>query len=218
MNIDYALSRERRPDFRYRLKRRTKEVLKIVRKYSPSFDRLLDLGTAEGKMLLSIRETFPGALCLGIDYSFPLLLFGKKRFSDLQLICADVENLNFIKEEVFDIIVATALIEHLKNPRRLLSQSYRLLRNQGILILTTPNPVWEKVAKILGFIKGEHLSVMGLEDLMDICQKERFVVLESYGFMLSPIGIWEEEKMEALLRKVGFSRYLPNQLVVARKI
>lgn len=217
MNLDYALSRERRIDLRYRLRRRTQEVLKIIKKHSPSSQRIIDLGTAEGKMLQSIKQAFPSAFCLGIDYSFSLLLYGKSRFPDIHLICADVENLRLIKNDMFDTVVAAALIEHLVSPQKMLEESHRLLKNQGILILTTPNPIWEKMANALGLIKGEHYSVMSLQDLVDLCRKEKFLVLEHCGFMISPVGLWAEERTERILRKMGLDRYLLNQLVVAQK-
>ena len=217
MNVDYALGREKRRDFRYRLKRRTEEVLKASGRYAPSPQAIVDLGTAEGKMLQDISRRYPSSLCLGLDTSFPLLSFGKKRHPDLHLLCADVQNLGFLRSEKFDLIVAAAVIEHLVFPQDMLRESHRILKEGGVLIITTPHPGWEKIASALGSIKGEHHSVMAPQDLVNLCRKENFRVLEHYGFMLSPVGLWGEKKIERFLAKIKFDRFLPNHLVVAQK-
>ncbi|MCX7973942.1 MAG: methyltransferase domain-containing protein [Candidatus Aminicenantes bacterium] len=217
MNVDYAIAREKRVDYRNQLNKRTKEVLKTIGKYLPSPQMIMDLGTAEGKMLAYLKKAFPSAFCLGVDSSFPLLLYGKKRSSDLSFIWAEAENLKFIQDETFDVIIAAAIIEHLVSPSRMLREAYRLLKPKGIIILTTPNPFWEKIARVLGFIKGEHNYVMFLSQLVDMCRKENFLILEAYGFMVSPIGIWKEDKIESFFKKVKLDKFLLNQMVVAQK-
>jgi SAM-dependent methyltransferase len=217
VNIDYALSREKRPDFRYRLKRRTREVLRAIDRYAPSPQNVVDLGTAEGRMLREIKRRYPSSWCLGVDYSLPLLLYGRKRYPNLPMVCADIENLAFLKSETFDLIIAAAVIEHLISPQDMLEESFRLLRQEGILIITTPHPFWEKVSGALGWIKGDHHSVMPPKRLADLCRKKRLLIREDYGFMISPVGFWGENHVEAILRKIKVDRFLPNHLLVTQK-
>ncbi len=217
MNIDYALSREKRPDLRYRLKRRTEEVLRALNRHAPSAKNIIDLGTAEGKMLRMIKLRHPSAWCLGVDYSLPLLLYGRRQFRDIPMVCADVQNLAFLKDGVFDVVVAAAVIEHLLSPQVFLEETIRVLRQGGILIITSPHPFWEKVSGFLGWIKGDHHSVMAPNRLADLCRKSRLIVREGYGFMISPVGLWGERGIEAVLRKMRVDRYLPNHLLVAQK-
>jgi ubiquinone/menaquinone biosynthesis C-methylase UbiE len=217
VNIDYALSRERRLDFRYRLKRRTEEVLRAIRRYAPSPQNIIDLGTAEGKMLREIKRRYPSSWCLGVDYSLPLLLFGRNESQDIPLVCGDVRNLSFIKSGTFNVIVAAAVIEHLTSPQAMLRESVRLLCPGGILIITSPHPFWEKVSGVLGWVRGNHHSVMPAQRLTDLCRREYLTIREDYGFMLSPVGLWGEKVIEAVLRKMRVDRFLPNHLVVAQK-
>ncbi|MGB7294722.1 MAG: class I SAM-dependent methyltransferase [Candidatus Aminicenantales bacterium] len=217
MNIDYALSRERRPDLRYRLRRRTEEVLRVLSRHAPSARDIIDLGTAEGKMLRAIKGRYPSSWCLGVDYSLPLLLYGRKQFCDTPMICADVQDLAFLKNGTSDVIIAAAVIEHLVHPQVLLNETVRVLRDGGILIITSPHPFWEKVSGFLGWIKGEHHSVMTPTRLADLCRKSQLTIREDYGFMISPVGLWGEKWIEAMLRKIGVDRFLPNHLLVAQK-
>jgi len=41
-------------------------------------------------------------------------------------------------ESTFDVIVATAVLEHIVEPRRFFAETYRVLRPGGVLICTTP--------------------------------------------------------------------------------
>jgi len=217
LNLEYALLREIRPDFKYRLKRRTYEVLKATNKFFPQPSKILDLGTAEGKMLEEIKLKHPFSLCVGIDYSLPLLNYGAKKYSDIHLICADVQNLTFLKDENFDLLIATAVIEHLPFPLEMLQESYRLLKKDGIIVITSPHPFWEKISNIFGLIKGNHQSVMSPGKIMNLCIKAKFCILEHKGFMISPVGLVGEREIEKNLAKLGLSKFLPNQLIVAKK-
>jgi len=61
-----------------------------------------------------------------------------KKCHEDNIICADAEE--FISKRKFDVVIAGELIEHLSNPGRFLDCSYANLKDQGTLILTTPNP------------------------------------------------------------------------------
>lgn len=221
LNLGYALLREKRLDLRYRLRRRTHEVLEEMENFSSSPQRILDLGTAEGRMLEKIKCRYPFSLCIGIDYSWELLNYGAKRLPEINFICADVQNLGFLKGEIFDVLIATAVIEHLRFPERMLKESLRLLKKGGIIIITSPHPFWEKIADILGLIKGGHKgghqSVMNPEKLSVLCKKVGFYILEQKGFMISPVGMMGELRIEKILARIGLDKFLPNQLIVAKR-
>lgn len=55
-----------------------------------------------------------------------------------QVVCADAETMDLGQK--FDTIVAGEIIEHLENPGRFLRTMRKHLADDGVLILTTPNP------------------------------------------------------------------------------
>ena len=215
--LDYALKRESQRDHVYRLKRRTAEVIAGIERYSPNPEAILDLGTAEGRMLAAVSERYPSARCLGIDYSLPLLKYGKILHPGLNLVCADLRDLGFLKKETFEVVIATAVIEHLKNPLGMLRSCTGILKPQGIIIITSPHPFWEKIAGALGCLREDHQSVMSPKAIKNLLQTIGMTVLEHKGFMLSPAGLKGEAVLEKAVRSLGLGGYMANQLIVAAK-
>jgi len=216
LDKEYALQREKRRALKYRLRRRADEAVQAIRIFYPDPERILDLGTAEGRMLSRIKDKYPSTLCVGLEYSPELLDLGIALFQDISFIRADAQNMSFFKDASFDVIVAAAIIEHLKNPGEMLRESSRILKPGGILIITTPHPIWDKIAGALGMIRGTHQSTMSLRSLIDLCGKENFGVLKNKGFMISPIGFPGELLIEELFSIIKLDRLLPNQLIVVR--
>ena len=213
----YALKREKGGALKHRLRRRADEAIQAIRAFYPSPERILDLGTAEGRLLSRIKDEYPSTLCVGLEYSPELLGLGVALFHDLSFIRGDAQRMPFFKDASFDCIVATAIIEHLDSPGEMLRESFRILIPGGILILTTPHPFWESLAGRLGMIQGEHTSVMGFMALRAYCRDAGFQALEEKGFMISPTGFPGERRMERLLRRLKIDRHLANQLIVLRK-
>lgn len=214
---DYARQREERLALKYRLRRRADEAIRAIEAFRPRPERILDLGTAEGRMLWRLQARYPSSHCVGLEYSADLLALGARLFHDLCFLRADAQRMPYFKTAAFDVIVAAAIIEHLPDPAEMLKESARVLKPGGILILTTPHPFWEKLAGRLGMIEGDHQSVMSLRVLREEGRGAGFDVLEAKGFMISPVGFPGERIIEAILRRVGLDRQLANQLLVLGK-
>ncbi len=216
-DLDYAAKRERQRDHVYRLKRRTSEVVRSIQRHFPSPEAILDLGTAEGRMLAAVKGLYRSARCIGIDYSFPLLRYGKGLFPGLNLVCADIQDLGFLKDESFCVVIATAVIEHVANPLGLLRSCHKVLRPSGIIIITSPHPFWERTAQALGCLKEDHQSVMSPRAIENLLRAAGLAVLDRRGFMLTPAGYKGEWVLERAVRGLGLGVWMANQLVVAKK-
>ena len=93
----------------------------------------------------------------------------------------------------------------------------KTIKKDGIIIITSPNPFWEKIANILGLIKGDHQSVMSPKEILNLCKIVRLSVLDCRGFMISPVGMVGELKIEGMLQRLGLNKFMPNQLIVVKK-
>jgi ubiquinone/menaquinone biosynthesis C-methylase UbiE len=216
MGLEYSEGRKSQRALTYRLRRRSEEVIAAIRTHAQGSPRdLLDVGPAEGKVLSRIQDAFPELRCIGLEYSQELI--DACTDSRLHMIQGDALTPPF-PDASFDIVTATAFIEHVADPQKLLKEIHRVLRPGGIVILTTPQPVFERIAVAIGHLPHEdHQETMTLMKLAEYLRKSDFGVIELRKFMVSPWGLPREQGIEGAMRKLGFSFLFLNQLAVGRK-
>jgi SAM-dependent methyltransferase len=216
LDKEYAIARQTKRSHIYRLKRRTFEVLKSIETFHPEKPRsILDIGAADGLMLNNLKEVFPAATCIGIEYANDLIACSKSK--NLCLLRGDALALP-MKDNVFDVVIATAIIEHVSDPIQLICEAFRVLRKNGIFIVTTPHPFWERIATHIGHLKEEeHNELITLNKLVSLFDKARFEIVKAEQFMISPIGIPFEPVIEMMLKLCRLSFLLLNQKIVGRK-
>ena len=139
---------------------------------------VLDLGTADGSFV-EVAKSY-GFESLGLDIN-------KVNF--------ETEKID-LKSESCDIITGNSLIEHINNPDNLLSESKRLLKEDGILILVTPD--WSQNYKIF-YDDPTHVR--------PYTKKSLKFLLESYGFKNIYIVPWLVCK-PAWMWRIPFSFFL----------
>ncbi len=212
----YHAGRLRSPALRYRLARRTAEVCLAASRH---LDRepavILDVGTADAMMLSSLGRTWPRARLLGIDMARELLVTCQDPRVDLLL--ADAEVLP-VADGVVDLLVATAIVEHVPHPETMFEEMSRVLAPGGLVVITTPHPFWEDVATLVGHLPDEqHHETMTIERLETLCHGAGLLPVERRRFMLSPVGLPLEEGVENLVRWAGLEMLFANQLMAAAK-
>lgn len=99
-------------------------------------DRVLDLGTGDGRMLALVRERRPGAAAVGLDASEPMLERAAERFGDDPLTSLRAHDLGLPLAEPgpFDVVVSGLAIHHLEDERKreLFGEIHRLLSPGGV--------------------------------------------------------------------------------------
>jgi ubiquinone/menaquinone biosynthesis C-methylase UbiE len=216
MTANYHQQRLEKLAPRYRLKRRGDEIIRTIKKYKTCYaPKILDIGAADGLMLSRIKKEFPQTECAGLEYSDELIATCSDK--NIKIIQGDAQNLPFA-DNYFDIILATAIIEHLDRPTKMLDESYRVLKKEGLIILTTPNPFFEKIADWLNhFEKNIHQETFTIYKLKKYLAKSNFKILATERFMISPIGLPGELKFEKIIKFLKLDFILLNQLAVGKK-
>lgn len=113
---------------------------KFVEKWlSQQNGTLLDIGTGEG---IYLRE-YKGKMAIGIDIALSKILKARKRLPEslshsCRFVVSDAEALWCFKQESFDVILCSEVIEHLVNPESLWQAVYNLLKPGGTALITCP--------------------------------------------------------------------------------
>ena len=216
LSKEYAIARQTKLSHIYRLRRRTFEVLKGIKTFHPEKPgTILDIGTADGLMLRNLKDTFPKTTCVGIEYARDLMACCESK--TIHLIQGNALVLP-IKDDTFDVVVATAIIEHVSEPIQLIREAFRVLRKNGILIITSPHPFWEGIATYIGHLKEEeHHELITLRKLKSLFETVGFEIANAEQFMISPIGMPFELTLEKILKFFRLSFLLLNQIIVGQK-
>ena len=129
------------------------DTINKFKKINPN-TMFLDVGCGVGSlMLLSLKKA---ELCVGVDTDLDALKIVKKRLGEYKftksayLALSVGENLPF-RNNTFDVVTTITVLEHVKHPKRVISECLRVLKPDGILYTLVPNYMsfWEGHYKML---------------------------------------------------------------------
>jgi len=150
---------------------------------------VLDLGCGEGAMLeaLARRGLLDDTNITAIDISPRLISIAKKRFKKrAQFIKTDVVKTNLPKSR-FDLVYSTMVIEHIENPKEMVSEIYRILKPQGVVFISTIVKKWWGIYfyrnKGKFVVDPTHLHEFeSPEELVELMKDGGFEVIEQITF------------------------------------
>lgn len=100
----------------------------------------LDIGCGEGNVIIPLASIELDMV--GLDISLPAIKEAKRRATtygfNISFIAGDAEKLMF-RDESFDFVICSEVLEHLHAPEKVLAAVYRILKRKGLLIITVPN-------------------------------------------------------------------------------
>lgn len=136
----------------------------LIKKFYASFislakplkiESILDAGCGEGFTMDKLLKNEVGKRIEGIEYEKNAIDFGKKLFPNLIIKQGSVYELPY-KDNSFDLIVCTEVLEHLEDPTKALKEILRV--SKKYLIISVPN---EPLFMISNFLRGKNLSRLG---------------------------------------------------------
>ncbi|WP_204106186.1 MULTISPECIES: methyltransferase domain-containing protein [Spirulina sp. CCY15215] len=135
-------SRWGNPEFNPVLLSRYQVLARMMPSKTTKNQSVLDIGCGDGYLLYAIACKNPGIQLYGIDSeSLGISLAEeqlKKHNYSASLVQGSAYSLPFSSSS-FDVITNADVIEHLEDPEKSLQEMQRVLRNRGLLLLSTPN-------------------------------------------------------------------------------
>jgi SAM-dependent methyltransferase len=129
------------------LRQNLANVASFVSAFSTSGDRsILDLGCWDGANLE--RYASPGARLVGVEMGHEAAILARRR--SVRVVQADLNQHLPFQDQTFDVVTSHQVIEHLYDTDVFLSESHRVLRPGGMIIVSTENLAsWHNVFALL---------------------------------------------------------------------
>lgn len=158
--MNYTTEKElriyKKKNFKFDLKNYHKKALKII----PANGSMLELGIGNGNFISSLKNKF--RVLYGADIINENLINTKKRGINKLTKCDLNIKLPF-KDKSFDTIIALEVIEHIFEYKHALSEINRILRKDGLFIISVPNCTYWKYQAHLIFKQEIPVEFIGTE-------------------------------------------------------
>jgi 2-polyprenyl-3-methyl-5-hydroxy-6-metoxy-1,4-benzoquinol methylase len=118
-------------------------------------DSILDVGCGEGFTLNRLKENGIGKKLEGIEYLQAAIDLGKKTYPDIKITKGNIYELPY-KDNSFDLVLCTEVLEHLEKPQDALKELVRV--SKKYLIISVPNEPFFMLAQL---IRGKNWSRLG---------------------------------------------------------
>lgn len=191
--------------------------LETVLPFIPTNSKILDVGCGDAEMLEHIQRVKTPTYAVGVDFREKLI-----NLDAINILRGDAENLPF-KDQSFECVIIAAAIEHLPSPINALTESKRILKQGGTLIITTPNPIYARFTDIGSYFKFTQKTQRKFETEIDLSWLEeilkdmKFDITYSRGFLISPINAPFVDHIEEIIKKTVLHKILLNQIIVGKK-
>lgn len=169
------------------------KVLKMVGKNK----RVLEVGCSHGYMSKILKEEL-NCYVVGIEidkegYEISKNICDKTLLGDIE----DINLIEMLKEETFDVIIFADVLEHLNNPAEVLRNVKKLLKDCGEIIISIPNISYISVIldlindrfqyRKLGILDNTHLRFFTKNSIISLLENVGFQVLKLDKTKVNPI-------------------------------
>lgn len=171
--------------------RKLKMVTKFIGEKKNMPKNVLDVGCASGWFLSELALKYPKTSYVGVDVYKKAIDYGKKRYKNLKLICADAHSLPFPNES-FDVVICAEVLEHVENPQRVLREIKRVLVKDGVAIIEMDSgnllfrAIWYWWTHLRrGVWRNSHVHTFNTKLLEDMIKKSGFIITQKKVFNYS---------------------------------
>lgn len=129
---------------------------------------ICEAGCGEGEISIFLHELYAEARIDAFDISEKVVREAKNRITGINFLVGDIYSMTVInpdemvkyvlKNNVYNLVVCSEVLEHLENPESALKRIKELLAEDGVALLSVPNePIW----RILNILRGKYWKELG---------------------------------------------------------
>lgn len=159
----------------------------IIKPYIREKNKVLDLGCGIFRWENYIRDEMSYT---GIDIEADIISYNKIHYPDHHFVLKDLdEEILSFPENYFDLIIMLAILEHLKNPVKVLCELKNILTNDGIIIISTPHPRGERILnlgskiKLFSQDKHQHQPLIDANKMQEIASQSNLKIISIQYFL-----------------------------------
>ena len=119
---------------------RNRILLWVLKKRVARINSFLEIGCGTGFVIQAIQEHYPQTVLCGSDYFEEGLVHARKRMPSINFTQQDARKMD--EEELYDVIGAFDVIEHINEDELVLSNLSHALKSRGTLLVTVPQHRW----------------------------------------------------------------------------
>lgn len=117
-----------------------------------NISKAVDIGCGPATSTVLLRDRFPKARLLGVDFSENMLKKARETLPDAEFLALDISSENWGLEKDYDLVFSNACIQWVPDHPKLLRRMMELLRKDGILAVQVPlsrdQPVHQLIAEL----------------------------------------------------------------------
>jgi methionine biosynthesis protein MetW len=170
--------------------------------FVPERSLVLDVGCADGKFGAFLKKT-KGCTVFGIEKNRKSAHKASKRLK--KVFCTDIERpLRQLRGTSFDVIVLADVLEHTREPSKILKNFSGFLKQRGMVIVSVPNIANFFVRKdiLLGKFEYAKEGILDENHLRFFTLKEMKKMLESTGYRIVKIKATRNALRNMLMQKI----------------
>lgn len=160
---------------------------KVIAGLTPKGGKILEIGCGFGDLLSFLEKDYQ---TVGTDVSQDAINQAKKKLKKTELHVLKAEELGQLGRNKFETIVASHLLEHLKNPQIAIELVSALLKENGTFFIVVPNT--DSVGRKLkgknwvGYSDKTHVSLFTPDKWFKLLEHEGFIIEKTFGD-----GLWD---------------------------
>ncbi|MFH0831811.1 MAG: class I SAM-dependent methyltransferase [archaeon] len=179
------------PFYEFYLQRKNVLVAKIIENYAKK-GRLLDIGCGNGNILSYFSKKFK---VFGLDISSYILKKAKEAVPSAKVKVCDIEKKDIPFKKKFDVIFLWNIIEHMKNPGKVLKRIGKNLGKNSIVVIHLPTinnlisaleykVVWDWLIK-----EKTHIYRPSIKEFRKLLENSGYEILEEFSGQLLPLAL-----------------------------